>query len=91
MIKVPAPPPDSNSVWSLALSWELNTQKISGIIEDVPDADIKDMVAYIAAKAHQVTHPLLLTSMILDILVVRYLRPKRLSRIPCYCLKCPSK
>ena len=78
IIRVPhSPRYDEKAIWSMAISWCSRTGHSAGLFEGVSNADIQEIVDYLAAKKSHSGHPITLPTMLLDMLIVHYTAHRR--------------
>ena len=77
-IRVPhSPRNNAKAIWSMAVSWDASSNRTSALLDGVSDLDIEEMQQYLNAKQHSMSHPLLLPTMILELLNMFFIDHRR--------------
>jgi hypothetical protein len=61
----------------MAVSWDATTGHTSTLFEGVSDADIQDVQNYLQAKQQLMSHPIILPTMVLELLNTFFIAHRR--------------
>lgn len=87
-IRVPHSPRNtSKAIWSMTTSWDASTSNTNALFEAVSDADIQEVRQYVEAHHSLTSHPLLLPTMLLELLNTFFIDHRRAAERALYLLE----